>query len=297
MADYKRLKDPIYGYINIPLEYIYNIIDTANFQRLRRIVQTSYSPLYPSAVHNRFVHSIGVYHLGCMAMESLKPEINRVFGHVDSLEEWISTFKLACLLHDVGHAPFSHTGGCIKMDMDEKKFFSERSIKEVGQCFSGMNISLLSDDDIFFLMKNYFSDSLTSEYFDRRLRRHPVWKSESEYKTYITGFAGSGTGIATFEKALLLTLKYLEKNTGSSIINDDVILELENGLKDVEDSILEDDDKAVQIKEKRAILKVMCALRDFADKAGIESDFVILEATEFNSGFGKIDFASLKVSM
>lgn len=55
----KRLKDPIYGYIEIPLQYMNNIIDTSVFQRLRRIIQTSYSPLYSSAVHNRFVHSIG----------------------------------------------------------------------------------------------------------------------------------------------------------------------------------------------------------------------------------------------
>lgn len=57
----KKLKDPIYGYISIPVEIIKNVVDTAVFQRLRRIVQTSYTPLYSSAVHNRFVHSIGVF--------------------------------------------------------------------------------------------------------------------------------------------------------------------------------------------------------------------------------------------
>ena len=57
MKDYKRIKDPIYGYIKIPVIYMTNIVDTAVFQRLRRVIQTSYSPLYSSAVHNRFVHS------------------------------------------------------------------------------------------------------------------------------------------------------------------------------------------------------------------------------------------------
>lgn len=64
MKKYKRLKDPIYGYIQIPMTYMSGIVDSATFQRLRRIIQTSYSPLYSSAVHNRFVHSLGVYHLG-----------------------------------------------------------------------------------------------------------------------------------------------------------------------------------------------------------------------------------------
>ena len=55
----KRIKDPIYGYIEIP-DFVQKIIDTSVFQRLRDIVQTSYMSLYPSATHNRFAHSIGV---------------------------------------------------------------------------------------------------------------------------------------------------------------------------------------------------------------------------------------------
>ena len=71
----KRLKDPLYGYIEIPTDIVNDIIDSAQFQRLRRIIQTSYSSLFSSAVHNRFVHSIGVYFLGRMAGESLLREI------------------------------------------------------------------------------------------------------------------------------------------------------------------------------------------------------------------------------
>lgn len=75
MGDNKRLKDPIYGYIYIPIEFMKSVIDTAVFQRLRRILQTSYAPLYSSAIHNRFVHSIGVFHLGAIASSQLKNEI------------------------------------------------------------------------------------------------------------------------------------------------------------------------------------------------------------------------------
>ena len=63
----KKFRDPIYGYIAIDEQLVKDVIDTAAFQRLRDIIQTSYAPLYSSAVHNRFVHSIGVYHLGRLA--------------------------------------------------------------------------------------------------------------------------------------------------------------------------------------------------------------------------------------
>lgn len=111
MKEVKRLKDPIYGYIVIPNRYMNGIIDTAVFQRLRRIIQTSYSPLYSSAVHNRFVHSLGVYHLGCLAFDCIREEIPEDGSLSNSqIDEIGDIFKLACLLHDVGHAPFSHTG-------------------------------------------------------------------------------------------------------------------------------------------------------------------------------------------
>ena len=64
----KKFRDPVYGYIEIDDEIVHNIIDTAVFQRLRQIRQTSYEPLYPSSLHNRFVHSLGVYHLGKKAI-------------------------------------------------------------------------------------------------------------------------------------------------------------------------------------------------------------------------------------
>ena len=111
MKVYKRLKDPIYGYIQVPIEYMTGIVDTAVFQRLRRIIQTSYSPLYSSAVHNRFVHSLGVYHLGTIAAKALCREAYNILEIEDIvLQGLYRVFVLACLLHDVGHAPFSHTG-------------------------------------------------------------------------------------------------------------------------------------------------------------------------------------------
>ncbi|MCL2046790.1 MAG: HD domain-containing protein [Oscillospiraceae bacterium] len=107
----KNIKDPIYGYIQIDTEYV-KLIDTAAFQRLRNIRQTSYQALYPSALHNRFVHSLGVFHLGKKAIDYFYENINNLPDTPEQsiLNQIRNTFIIACLLHDVGHSPFSHTG-------------------------------------------------------------------------------------------------------------------------------------------------------------------------------------------
>ena len=105
------IRDPVYGYIEVDdSESV--IINTPEFQRLRHIIQTSYSSVYPSALHNRFVHSLGVHHLGKMAFQSLKPRLETLTETYRSdlgLEAIEHIFTRACLLHDVGHSPFSHT--------------------------------------------------------------------------------------------------------------------------------------------------------------------------------------------
>ncbi len=111
--DKKRYKDPVYGYIEIERDLFEQFIDTPEFQRLRYIRQTGYTPVYSSATHNRFVHSIGVYYLGTLAFDALQSNLEDDEMQLPdgfSFEDYRPTFLKACLLHDVGHAPFSHTG-------------------------------------------------------------------------------------------------------------------------------------------------------------------------------------------
>lgn len=110
MSD-KRLKDPVYGYITLDESTAYTIVDSPAFQRLRHIRQTSYTPLYSAALHNRFIHSLGVYHLGKIALASIQKSVE-LNSELQSLwkVEWGSTFTKACLMHDIGHSPFSHSG-------------------------------------------------------------------------------------------------------------------------------------------------------------------------------------------
>lgn len=134
----KKLKDPLYGYICIPSNIVYNIIDSAPFQRLRRVSQTSYAPLYSSAVHNRFVHSLGVYYLGERAgktlVEEIKKKLKGDFDDHQALDRIYKIFCLACLLHDVGHAPFSHTGEEFYLDERQGYEIIHTLLKEQVNC-------------------------------------------------------------------------------------------------------------------------------------------------------------------
>jgi HD superfamily phosphohydrolase len=97
------LNDPIYGFVMIPRGLILELIDHPWFQRLRRIKQLGLSDfVYPGAVHSRFHHAMGVFHLMSRAIEIL-----RMKGQAISEEEAEGAL-IAALLHDAGHGPFSH---------------------------------------------------------------------------------------------------------------------------------------------------------------------------------------------
>ncbi|MEM0941900.1 MAG: HD domain-containing protein [Bacteroidota bacterium] len=100
----KILNDPVYGFINIPNNLIFDIIEHKYFQRLRRIKQLGLSDfVYPGAIHTRFHHALGAMDLMRKALNSLEEkgiEINK---------EEKQACILAILLHDIGHGPFSHT--------------------------------------------------------------------------------------------------------------------------------------------------------------------------------------------
>ena len=99
----KTFLDTVHGYITVPSEYCIEFIDTENFQRLRRIEQLSSRSLFPCARHDRFVHSLGVYHIGKQMLDSIEKSCKSI------TTKHKASFQIACLLHDVGHSPFSHT--------------------------------------------------------------------------------------------------------------------------------------------------------------------------------------------
>ncbi len=99
----KIINDPVYGFITISPQLIFDIIAHPYYQRLRRIQQMALAHyVYPGAVHTRFHHSIGAYHLMCQAIAELCSK------GIDITEEESEAAKAAILLHDIGHGPYSH---------------------------------------------------------------------------------------------------------------------------------------------------------------------------------------------
>ena len=99
----KIVNDPVYGFISIPDEIIFDVIEHPFMQRLRRIMQLGLSHLvYPGAMHSRFHHVLGAMHLMSQAVSTIRRKGNDI-----SSEEERAVY-LAILLHDIGHGPFSH---------------------------------------------------------------------------------------------------------------------------------------------------------------------------------------------
>ncbi len=115
-------KDTVLGYIAVPKALVRGVIDHPLFQRLHDIAQTGMETLYPGATHNRFCHSVGVYHLGKEAFRHFRQNIRK--QHRDEIyfkvadtpmgcervwNRWQFLFEVASLLHDCGHSPLSHS--------------------------------------------------------------------------------------------------------------------------------------------------------------------------------------------
>ncbi|MGV3631097.1 MAG: HD domain-containing protein [Bacteroidota bacterium] len=125
----KIFNDPVYGFISIPDEFIFDLIEHPYFQRLRRICQLGLTHLvYPGALHTRFHHVLGAMHLMTLAVGTIRRK-----GHEITAEEERAVL-CAILLHDIGHGPFSHA---LEHDIvnhvsheDISAFFIDRLSKE-----------------------------------------------------------------------------------------------------------------------------------------------------------------------
>lgn len=128
----KIFNDPVYGFISIPDEFIFDLIEHPYMQRLRRIMQLGMSHLvYPGALHTRFHHVLGAMHLMTLAITTIRRK-----GHEITPEEERAVL-IAILLHDIGHGPFSHALEydivCGVSHEEISGFFIERLSAEFGE--------------------------------------------------------------------------------------------------------------------------------------------------------------------
>lgn len=128
----KIINDPVYGFITIDDELIHAIIAHPYYQRLRRIHQMALAQLvYPGAVHTRLHHSLGAYHLICQAIAELRSKGTEITAEEEQ------GAKIAILLHDIGHGPFSHSLEHVLIENMHHEEISLLIFEELNREFSG----------------------------------------------------------------------------------------------------------------------------------------------------------------
>jgi len=128
----KIINDPVYGFITLDHPLLLGIVAHPFYQRLRRIHQMAFAHLvYPGAVHTRLHHSLGAYHLTCDAIVELRRK-----GFLITAEEALGV-KVAVLLHDIGHGPFSHALESVVIPGVNHEDLSILLMRELNEDFNG----------------------------------------------------------------------------------------------------------------------------------------------------------------
>lgn len=128
----KIINDPVYGFITINHPLIFSILAHPYYQRLRRITQMAMGQLvYPGAVHTRFHHSLGAYHLMGNAVNELRSKGTEI------TEEEEVAVKAAILLHDIGHGPYSHALEHVVVKGVHHEALSLQIMHEMNAAFDG----------------------------------------------------------------------------------------------------------------------------------------------------------------
>jgi len=129
----KIVNDPVYGFIRFPEVEVMRVIDHRWFQRLRHIKQMGLAHLvYPGAVHTRLAHSLGACHLMGKALDELKAK-----DIVPDKDEILAA-RMAILLHDMGHGPFSHSLECLLAGQLSHEALSGMMMHRMNKEFGGM---------------------------------------------------------------------------------------------------------------------------------------------------------------
>ena len=195
----KIFNDPVYGFVTIPDELIFDLIEHQCFQRLRRIKQLGLTHLvYPGALHTRFQHSLGAMHLMTKAVSEL-----RFKGH-DITDEEALGVNIAILLHDIGHGPYSHALEHSIVDGVSHEQISHIFMNRLNEKFQGkldIAISIFNGD-----YKKKFLHKLVSGQFDM---------DRLDYLKRDSFFTGVSEGIVNYERLLTML----------NVVDDDLVIE------------------------------------------------------------------------
>ena len=186
MSFRKIINDPVYGFINIDDPFIFEIMRHPWYQRLRRIHQMAFAQLvYPGAVHSRLHHSLGAYHLMCNALHILKGK------GVEISKDEEQAAKLAILLHDIGHGPFSHA---LENELEHGTSHEEVTLLIMQKLNEAMNGVLSLAIDIF--------TNQTSKKFLHQLVSSQLDVDRMDYLIRDSFFTGVSEGVIGYDRIL-----------------------------------------------------------------------------------------------
>ena len=206
----KIINDPVYGFITIDHPLILDIVAHSYYQRLRRIYQMAFAHLvYPGAVHSRLHHSLGAYHLMCNALQELKSK-----GIEITREEELGA-KVAILLHDIGHGPYSHTLEKELINDVHHEALSILIMKVLNKEFNGQ---LQTAIDIF--TNNY------PKKFLYQLIAGQVDVDRMDYLTRDSFFTGVSEGVIGYDRII----KMLTVHNGELMVEEKAIYSIEKFL-------------------------------------------------------------------
>ena len=206
----KIINDPVYGFITIDHPLILDIVAHSYYQRLRRIYQMAFAHLvYPGAVHSRLHHSLGAYHLMCNALQELKNK-----GIEITREEELGA-KVAILLHDIGHGPYSHTLEKELINDVHHEALSILIMKVLNKEFNGQ---LQTAIDIF--TNNY------PKKFLYQLIAGQVDVDRMDYLTRDSFFTGVSEGVIGYDRII----KMLTVHNGELMVEEKAIYSIEKFL-------------------------------------------------------------------
>ncbi|HEX9510782.1 MAG TPA: HD domain-containing protein [Puia sp.] len=206
----KIINDPVYGFITLDHPLLLDIIAHPYYQRLRRIHQMAFAHLvYPGAVHTRLHHSLGAYHLMCNALAELQRK-----GIPISEEEELGA-KIAILLHDMGHGPFSHALENVLIRDVGHEDISILIMEALNTCFKGQLNTAIQ------IFKN--------EHPKRYLHQLVSGQLDTDRMDYLTRdsfFTGVSEGVIGYDRIL----KMLTVHDGELMVEEKAIYSIEKFL-------------------------------------------------------------------
>lgn len=208
---------------------------------------------------------------------------NVIYAH-DSERKWIQNHPI--VLYESFLVQFAIQSVVNFYKKNGINLFSQDALSAIG-IQKEMKVRLLCDDDIIYTMKNQIDSNLINEYFDRSIRRHPMWKSEAEFKVIFDNNRGR-SWIKAFSEILEKLNNFLEKDCSEPLLNKNALDCCNGKLSDVKNwEGISDYDKKQFTKKYENLLKIIEAFEKLAKAMNVPFDFVIIKANRFQTGFSK----------